>query len=414
VLLLNDKYLTPVQREVFHIVHFMKKSLFPLLLGGLGIGTTEFVVMGLLPDIAADLSITIPEAGHIISAYALGVVVGAPLLVVLSGSQPPKKILLLLMILFTAFNALSAFAPNYAILMFTRFLAGLPHGAFFGVGAVVASRIADKGKQAQAIAVMFAGLTLANLAMVPLGTWVGHHFSWRYTIGIVAFIGIVTVLFLKIWIPALPVIGEGDGNSKLQIFRNRQVWLVILITAIGTGGLFTWISYIAPLMTEISHFTPDNVSWIMILAGLGMVAGNFVGGKMADSFDAAKTCGWLLMAMVVTLISIHLFSFNQAASLVLTFIAGALSIALAAPIQILMINTARESEMLGAALIQGAFNIGNSLGAFLGGLPIVAGFGYNTPVLVGALMASTGIVFVMILVRMRSAAVSQSAVEVSG
>lgn len=389
----------------------MKKSLFPLLLGGLAIGTTEFVVMGLLPDIAADLSISIPEAGHIIAAYALGVVVGAPVLVALSGAQPPKKILLSLMIVFTVFNALSAFAPNYAMLVFTRFLAGLPHGAFFGVGAVVASRLADKGKQAQAIAIMFAGLTLANLAMVPLGTWIGHHFSWRYTFGIVGLIGIVTTLSLKIWIPNLPIIGANEGSSKLQIFRNRQVWLVILITAIGTGGLFTWISYIAPLMTEVSHFTPDNVSWIMILAGLGMVAGNFIGGKMADSFDAAKTCGWLLMAMVVTLISIHLFSSNQAASLVLTFIAGALSIALAAPIQILMINTAKESEMMGAALIQGAFNIGNSLGAFLGGLPIVAGFGYNSPVLVGALMASIGIVFVMLLVRMRSATLSPSIIQ---
>jgi DHA1 family arabinose polymer transporter-like MFS transporter len=389
----------------------MKKSLFPLLLGGLAIGTTEFVVMGLLPDIAADLSISIPEAGHIIAAYALGVVVGAPVLVVLSGAQPPKKILLSLMIVFTVFNAISAFAPNYAMLVFTRFLAGLPHGAFFGVGAVVASRLADKGKQAQAIAIMFAGLTLANLAMVPLGTWIGHHFSWRYTFGIVGLIGIVTTLSLKIWIPNLPVIGTNDGSSKLQIFRNRQVWLVILITAIGTGGLFTWISYIAPLMTEVSHFTPDNVSWIMILAGLGMVAGNFIGGKMADSFDAAKTCGWLLMAMVATLISIHLFSSSQAASLVLTFIAGALSIALAAPIQILMINTAKESEMLGAALIQGAFNIGNSLGAFLGGLPIVAGFGYNSPVLVGALMATIGIIFVMLLVRMRSATLSPSVIQ---
>lgn len=392
----------------------MKKSLFPLLLGGLAIGTTEFVVMGLLPDIASDLSITIPEAGHIIATYAFGVVVGAPLLVALSGSHPPKKILLSLMVLFTVFNAVSAFAPNYIMLVAARFLAGLPHGAFFGVGAVVASRLADKGKQAQAIAVMFAGLTLANLAMVPLGTWIGHHYSWRYTFGIVAVFGIITVLFLKIWIPSLPVVGDNDGASKLQIFRNRQVWLVILITAIGTGGLFTWISYIAPLMTEVSHFTPDNVSYIMILAGLGMVAGNFVGGKLADTFDAAKTCGGLLIAMVVTLTAIHFFSSNQIASLLLTFIAGALSIALAAPIQILMINTARESEMLGAALIQGAFNIGNTLGAFLGGLPIVAGYAYNFPVLVGALMASVGIVFVLVLIRMRAQSLPENAVQLPG
>ncbi|WP_261387895.1 MFS transporter [Chitinophaga pinensis] len=164
----------------------MKKSLFPLMLGGLGIGTTEFVMMGLLPDIASGMKISIPEAGHMISSYALGVVIGAPLLVLMSGSYPPKKILIGLMIVFTAFNGLSAFAPSPFTLLLARFFSGLPHGAFFGVGSVVASRLADKGKQAQAISMMFAGLTIANLLLVPIGTWVGHHFLWRYTFGIVA------------------------------------------------------------------------------------------------------------------------------------------------------------------------------------------------------------------------------------
>lgn len=377
----------------------MKKSLFPLLLGGLGIGTTEFVMMGLLPDIAANLHTSIPAAGYLISAYALGVVVGAPLLVIISSSFPPKKVLMALMVIFTVFNCLSAFAPTHFTLLLARFFAGLPHGAFFGVGAVVASRLADKGKQAQAISVMFAGLTIANLATVPLGAWVGHHLLWRYTFGIVGVISLATLLFLWLWMPALPVERSGNARSELRLFKSAEAWLVILITAIGTGGLFAWISYIAPLMTQVSHFSANSVSAILILAGFGMVVGNIVGGKMADRFRPVVACAWLLVAMAVTLLLIYLFSGVQIISLILTFIAGALSIALASPIQILMINTSKGAEMLGAAVTQAAFNIGNALGAFLGGLPIVAGMNYNSPSLVGMVMALCGVFFAYLLIK---------------
>ncbi len=377
----------------------MKKSLFPLMLGGLGIGTTEFVMMGLLPDIARDLHITIPAAGHLISAYALGVVVGAPLLVMMSSNYPPKKILLALMLIFTAFNTFSAFAPGHLTLLLARFFAGLPHGAFFGVGSVVASRLADKGKQAQAISMMFAGLTIANLATVPLGTWVGHHFLWRYTFGIVAAIGLITLVFLKLWLPALPVNRTGNARSELQLFKSTEAWLIILITAIGTGGLFAWISYIAPLMTEVSRFSSNSVSWILVLAGFGMVVGNVIGGKLADSFEPVKACAALLVAMAVTLLAVYFLSGNQIVSLLLTFIAGALSIALASPIQILMINTAKGAEMLGAAVTQASFNIGNALGAFFGGLPIAAGLGFNWPALVGVVMALVGVLFALVLIK---------------
>jgi DHA1 family arabinose polymer transporter-like MFS transporter len=375
----------------------LKKSLFPLLLGGLGIGTTEFVMMGLLPDIAKDLNISIPVAGHLISAYALGVVVGAPLLVMLSRNYLPKNILLVLMVIFTAFNALSAFAPGNITLLLARFFAGLPHGAFFGVGSVVASRLADKGKQAQAISMMFAGLTIANLVTVPLGTFIGHQFLWRYTFGIVAVIGIVTLAFLKLWLPSLPVNNTGNTKSELALLKNADAWLIILITAIGTGGLFAWISYIAPLMTDISGFAANSVSWILVLAGLGMVVGNVMGGKLADKIEPLKACGALLTAMAVTLLSIYFFSEIQVLSLMLTFIAGALSMAIASPIQILMIRTAKGAEMLGAAVTQAAFNIGNALGAFFGGLPIAAGLGFNSPALVGCAIAIAGVVFAYIL-----------------
>lgn len=375
----------------------MKKYLVPLALGGLGIGTTEFVMMGLLPDIARDFQISIPVAGHLISAYAAGVVIGAPLLVAISGNFGPKKILLALMGIFTLFNGLSIIAPGNTSLLVIRLLAGLPHGAFFGVGSVVASRLADKGKEARAISMMFAGLTLANLLIVPLGTYVGHHYSWRYTFAIVTLIGVITLLFLQLWMPVIPISRSGNFKSELGVFRRREPWLIILMTAIGTGGLFAWISYIAPLMTDVSHFSANTVSYIMILAGLGMVVGNIIGGKLADKMEPVKACTILLISMAVVLVLIFFFSSYQVLSLCFTFIAAALSIALATPIQMLMIRTATEGELIGAAATQAAFNIGNALGALFGGWPIAAGFGYNSPSLVGAGMALAGIVFARIL-----------------
>jgi DHA1 family arabinose polymer transporter-like MFS transporter len=379
----------------------LKKYLVPLALGGLGIGTTEFVMMGLLPDIARDFQISIPVAGHLISAYAAGVVIGAPLLVAISGNFGPKKILLALMGIFTLFNGLSIIAPGNRALLVIRLLAGLPHGAFFGVGSVVASRLADKGKEARAISMMFAGLTLANLLIVPLGTYVGHHYSWRYTFAIVTLIGVITLIFLQLWMPVIPISRSGNFKSELGVFRRWEPWLIILMTAIGTGGLFAWISYIAPLMTDVSHFSANTVSYIMILAGLGMVVGNIIGGKLADKMEPVKACTILLVSMAVVLVLIFFFSSYQVLSLCFTFIAAALSIALATPIQMLMIRTATEGELIGAAATQAAFNIGNALGALFGGWPIAAGFGYNSPSLVGAGMAMAGIVFARLLWNMQ-------------
>ena len=358
-------------------------------------------MMGLLPDIAKDFQISIPTAGHLISAYAAGVVIGAPLLVAISGNFGPKKILLALMAIFTLFNGLSAIAPGNATLLVLRLMAGLPHGAFFGVGSVVASRLAEKGKEARSISMMFAGLTLANLLIVPLGTFIGHHYSWRYTFGIVTLIGLINLGCIQLWVPVMPVIRSGDARSEWGIFRRIEPWLIILTTAIGTGGLFAWISYIAPLMTDVSHFSANTVSYIMILAGFGMVVGNFVGGKLADKMEPVKACIILLTAMAVVLVGIFFFSGYQLASLCFTFIAAALSLALATPIQLLMIRTATDGELIGAAATQAAFNIGNALGALFGGWPIAAGLGYNSPSLVGAAMALVGIVFARMLWRLQ-------------
>ncbi|WEK38408.1 MAG: MFS transporter [Candidatus Pseudobacter hemicellulosilyticus] len=377
----------------------MKKSLLSLALGGLGIGTTEFVIMGLLPDIAGSFDISIPEAGHLISAYALGVVIGAPTLVAFSGSYPPKKILIGLMALFTLFNGLTALAPGYTSMVLARLFSGLPHGAFFGVGAVVASRLADKGKAAQAISIMFAGLTIANLAMVPLGTYIGHNFSWRFTFGIIAGIGLITMLAISVWMPAMPVKRKGSLKEELRFFRRTDAWLIILLTAIGTGGLFSWISYIAPLMIHVTHFNENLVPYIMMLAGLGMLAGNFLGGKMADILSPAKACMLSMLGIVACLVVDYFTADNQVMTLVMTFLTGAIAFTLSAPIQLLMIQTAKDAEMLGASVTQAGFNMGNALGAYWGGLPIAAGFGFASPLLVGVGMAIFGIFILWLLMR---------------
>ncbi|WP_281633784.1 MFS transporter [Flavobacterium luteolum] len=388
----------------------MKKSLIALSLGGLTIGITEFVMMGLLPDIASDMKVSIPVAGYLISSYALGVVIGAPLLVIAGRNYAPKKMLLILALMLAVFNALSIIAPSYNILFASRFLSGLPHGAFFGVGAVVASRLADKGKEAQAISIMFAGLTIANLIGVPIGTYIGHHFIWRYTFVLIAIVGLLTFLAIYLWMPNLEKGESVNMKTQLQFFKKTEAWLIIGITAIGFGGLFAWISYIAPLLINVSKFSPEDVSSILILAGLGMVVGNFVGGKLADRFSPAPTTLALLLVMSTDLILVYFFSFNQYVSLFLTFLTGAISFSVIAPIQMLMIRTAKGAEMIASASLQGSFNIGNALGAFLGGLPLAAGFSYSSPNLIGVVMSVIGMIITFILMRLHQKQVQVQAI----
>ncbi|WP_134089721.1 MFS transporter [Olivibacter sp. XZL3] len=374
----------------------MNKNLLPLTLGGLGIGITEFVMMGLLPDIAKDLAVSIPEAGYLISAYALGVVIGAPLLVAIAGKYPPKNILIALMVMFTAFNAFSAFAPDFNSLFIARLLSGLPHGAFFGVGSVVASRIAKKGKEAQAVSLMFLGLTIANIAGVPLGTYIGHNFSWRFSFAIVVAVGLITIFSLKALLPVLSANTNRNLKEELGFFKKTEAWLIIFMISIGTGGLFCWYSYIAPMMTGVAGFSEDAVTYILVLAGVGMMVGNLVGGFLADRFSPGKASAALLVLMAITLMVVHFISYNPTMALVMTFVTGAVAFALAAPIQMLMINTAKGAEMIAASVSQASFNIGNALGAFLGGLPLVYHLDYTWPAVVGAAMAFVGALFAFV------------------
>ena len=381
----------------------ISKRLLPLALGGLSIGTTEFVIMGLLPDIADSLQVSIPEAGYLISSYALGVVIGAPILVAFSSKYPPKKTLISLMILFTLFNGLSAIAPEYYSLLSFRFLSGLPHGAFFGVGAVVATKLAEEGKQAQSIAAMFSGLTVANLAMVPLVNYIGQVFSWRLAFGIVAILGLLTILFLILWLPHLKNLRNVGLRQELEFFKTIKAWHIISIAGIGFGGLFSWFSYIAPLLTEVSGFSSENISYLMVLAGAGMVIGNYLGGILADKLNPVKATALLLLLMVIALLLVFLLSENKIASLILTFICGALSMAAGSPLNILMLRAAKNSEMMAAAFMQAAFNIANSLGAFLGGIPLSLGLTYNYPSLVGVVLAGLGLILSLFYAKIHKA-----------
>ncbi len=367
------------------------KRIIPLAIGGLGIGTTEFTVMGLLPDMAKTLQISIPQAGHLISAYAMGVVIGAPLLIGYSVKFPPKKVLMAFMVLFTLFNGLSAVAPDYTSMLIIRFMSGLPHGAFFGVGTVVASKMAGKGKEAFYISMMFTGLTVANLAMVPLVTYIGHIYHWRWYFAIVAVIGLFALLFLKLWLPNMEANQNTHFLEELKFLKNKQSWLVLGITAIGFGGLFTWLSYITPLMTGISGVQSDQMAYVMVLAGAGMVVGNLVGGLVSDKLGPEKTCALLIFLMMISLTGVFFLSEHQNIAFVLTFMCGALSMSIAAPINIMMMKAAPKSEMMAAAFMQAGFNIANALGAFLGGIPLEYGLPFNYPSLVGVGMTCIGL-----------------------
>ncbi|MCK0192135.1 MFS transporter [Arenibacter sp. F20364] len=374
------------------------KALLALGVGGFGIGMTEFVIMGILPDVANSLQISIPQAGHFISAYALGVVIGAPTLTAMSGKWPAHKVLLYLMIWFTVFNTLSAFSTNYTSLMITRFLSGLPHGAFFGIGAVVAGKLAKEGKAAQAIATMFAGLTIANVIGVPIGTYLGHHYNWNLSFLLVGIVGIIALLSIYFWIPKMEKSSSEGFFKDLKVFKRVEIWLLILLTTIGTGGFFAWYSYIAPLLTNVSGHSESMVSYAMILAGVGMVFGNFIGAKMAEIFSPLKAVIISLSLMVMVLLINFLVAANPVAILILTFIIGIVSFMVGTPIQLAIIKASKGSEMLGSSMNQSAFNMGNASGAFFAGLPIAMGFGFTSASLVGALMAGTGITIAVLII----------------
>lgn len=303
------------------------------------------------------------------------------------------------MVLFFVFHALFAIAPGYQSMMISRFMSGLPHGAFFGVASVVATRLADKGKEASAIAIMFTGMTIANLAGVPLGTFLGQHYSWRLTYGIISFFGIATIAAIYFWLPALKNSHIKSASKQLKYFKKSLSWILIAMISIGTGGLFAWMSYIAPLMTEVAGVNANMLPLIMVLVGLGMLVGNLLGGKLADSTNPIVASIICFMAMAVCLILVYFTIHIPGMSYFWAFTTGLISFTLGSPLQMVLINSSKGFETIAAAGGQASFNMGNTFGAYFGGLPIAAGYAFNSPLLVGVLMASIGAIIAFIVYR---------------
>ncbi len=368
----------------------MKKSLLALAAGTFALGIAEFAMMGILPDVATDLGISIPAAGHFIAAYALGVCTGAPLLVMIARTRPLKQILLGLSVLIVFGNLCTALAPDYWFMLATRFISGLPHGAFFGVGSIVADKLADKGKGAQAISIMIAGMTVANVLGVPVGTYVSHTFSWRFTFMTVGIWALVLVWLIWRHIPVMEPLPDTGLLGQFRFFRHLAPWLILFATALGNGGAFCWFSYVNPLMTRVSGFTSSDMMLLMMLAGLGMLAGNLAGGRLSDRFGPGKVAFSSQGIMCLALLSIFFLAANPILSVLLMVICTTCLFTVSSPQQLLLIRHAKGGEMLGAASVQIAFNLGNALGAWSGGLPVEAGYSYEYTALPAGFFAFIG------------------------
>lgn len=361
-----------------------------LSIGGFGIGTTEFASMGLLPDVASTMGISEPSAGHMISAYALGVVVGAPAIATLAARVPRRALLIMLMVAFTLGNLGTVFAPSFHELVASRFVAGLPHGAYFGIAALVAAHLAEPGKRAKAVAMVMMGLSIANVVGVPAATWLGQAFGWRSAFGIVAVIGALTVTALIAWMPRLDGMPTTNPITELGALRRSQVWMTLFVGMVGFGGMFAVYTYISSTLTDVAGLAKALVPVALMIYGLGMVAGNYFGGWLADRFQLRGTfVGIAAMAVFLSLFVIA--AHNPISALVLVFLIGASGSSVIPGLQTRLMDVADDAQTLAASLNHAAFNLANAIGAALGGAVIAAGFGYTAPAAVGAVLAVAGL-----------------------
>ncbi|MGW1253601.1 MFS transporter [Streptomyces sp. NPDC002513] len=369
----------------------MPLALLALAVGAFGIGTTEFVMMGLLPNVADDLHISIPTAGHLVSAYALGVVIGAPLLAAVTSRLARRTVLIGLMALFVVGNALSALAPGYDALLAARFLSGLPHGAFFGVGAVVATGLVAPERKARSVSLMFLGLTVANIAGVPVATLMGQHLGWRATFLGVSAIGVAAIVSLSLLIPHDHTHTTAGGlRGELAALRSLPVWLALGTTVAGFGALFAAYSYITPMLTDAAGYADASVTLLLALFGVGATIGNLVGGRLADHSLRGTLFGGLFALAVVLGVFPPLLHAEWSAAVAVVLL-GMAAFVTGSPLQLMVMEKASAAPSLASSANQAAFNLANAGGAWIGGLALAAGLGVTSPALAGAALAVLGL-----------------------
>ncbi|UYQ78369.1 MFS transporter [Glutamicibacter sp. JL.03c] len=388
----------------------MPLGLIALAIGAFGIGLTEFVIMGLLPDVATDFAVSEAAAGWLISGYALSVVVGALGLTAATVRLPRKPVLVGLLVLFIIGNSLTALAGNYEVAMIGRVIAALCHGAFFGIGSVVAADMVPANKKAGAIAIMFTGLTAANVLGVPFGTLLGQHSGWRSTFWAISGIGVLALIGILVLVPAIKHAAEGISLRKeLGAFASLQVWLSLGVTILGYGGMFGAFTYIAYTLTEITGFNATIVPWLLMLFGVGLFVGNWIGGRMADkSID--RTLLFFISALLVVLVFFGFFASNQIATVVALLLMGGFGFGTVPGLQSRIMRYAGNAPTLASGANIGAFNVGNALGAWAGGLGIAAGLGYTSPIWIGALITLVALIVILVamgLAKKASAAAPQ-------
>lgn len=353
------------------------------------IGTAEFVVMGLLPDIARDLSVSIPAAGQLVTAYALGVVLGAPILAALTAQQPRKRVLLMMVGVFILGNAIAAMSPNYAILASARVLAAFAHGTLFGVGAVVAAGMVPANRQASAIGLMFLGLTLANILGVPLGTLVGQSFGWRATFGVITALGIVALVPVYFLVPEIATKASGGMRRELTVLRHPDVLLAIATTVLSSASVFTLFTYVVPILQDLSGFTPANITLILFMIGIGLTVGITLGGKFSDR-GPMRAMITMLVGMAIILVVLPLVVHSKTATLVVIFVWAMAAFGLVPGLQSRVVDKAIHAPNLASTLNIAGFNLGNAAGAFLGGVVIDQGWGLGAVPIAAALVAMAG------------------------
>ena len=364
--------------------------IFALAIGAFAIGTTEFATMSLLPYFAQDLGIDAPTAGRVISAYALGVVVGAPLLTVLAARMARRTLLMWLMGMFAVFNGLCAFAPSYESLLVLRFLSGLPHGAYFGIGALMAVSLVPHSRRSQAVGRMFLGLTVATILGVPLANWLGHALDWRWGFALVSLSGLLTMALVAWLAPHSPPAPGASPWRELSALRHVQVWLTLAVGAIGFGGLFAVYTYLADMLLEVTGVSPTMVPLVLAVFGIGLTVGNILVPWLADRALMPTAAGLLLWSAVMTAL-VPLTAGNVWALSVNVFFIG-FGGALGTVLQTRLMDVAQHAQGLAAALNHSAFNFANALGPLLGGMAIAHGHGWTSPGWVGTCLALGGLV----------------------